>query len=375
MIYDFVVIGAGISGASAAYELAAQSKVLLIEAQSQAGYHSTGRSAAMFTPNFGNDLVRKINSLSAPFFLNPPAELADGSLLSTRGAVSVAAPGHEAELNDEIALSTDCNPIVELSTNDALAMIPFLRDTCVSRAAFEPGVSDIDVATLLHSYLKGFKTRRGDWVANEPVNSLTHENGVWTISTTTQTYRANTIINAAGAWADQIGALAGASHIGLVAKRRTAIEVAAPAEYEVGGVPLVHFVSNGAYIKPSVGRLMASPGDATPTVPQDVQPHEMDVAVLVDFIERETRLVIPRVLHSWAGLRSFVSDESPVVGFDSIAPGFCWCAAQGGYGIMMAPALARAVASLCLSGVLPEDFLSARISPNDLNAQRLDELN
>ena len=116
---------------------------------------------------------------------------------------------------------------------------------------------------------------------------------------------------------------------------------------------------------------MASPGDATPTPPQDVQPDEMDVAVLVDFIERETLLVIPRVLHSWAGLRSFVSDESPVVGFDHVAPDFCWCAGQGGYGIMMAPALARAVASLCSFSVLPEDFLLAGISPGDLGAQRL----
>lgn len=371
MIYDFVVIGAGIAGASAAFELAEQSKVLIIEAEAQPGYHSSGRSAALFTRNYGNDLVRKINSLSEPFFHNPPAELVDGPLLRPRAALSVAAPGFEAELDNMLSLSTDNDLIVELPRSDALSMVPFLREERVGRAVFEPGVRDIEVATLLQSYLKGFKQRSGQLVTDEPVKSLSYKDGAWTVTTHRNTYQAKTIINAAGAWADEIGALAGASPIGLVAKRRTVIVVDATTGYEVGDLPCIDFVSNGAYIKPDSGKLMVSPGDATPTPPQDVQPEEMDVAVLADWIERETLIPVPRVLHSWAGLRSFVPDNSPVVGFDPNAPSFFWVAGQGGYGIMMAPALARAVASLCLSGALPADFLSTGIAVDDLGPQRL----
>lgn len=373
MIHDFVVIGAGIAGASVAYELAEQSRVLIIEAEPQPGYHSTGRSAALFTRNYGNDLVRRINSLSEPFFYNPPAGLVDGPLLEPRGAMSIAAPDNEAELDHLISLSTGNDPIVALSMNETLSMVPFLREERIGRAVFEPGVKDIEVATLLQSYLKAYKQLNGQLVTDERVNSLMYKDSGWTVTTQRNTYRAKTIINAAGAWADEIGALAGATPIGLVAKRRTGIIVDATSGYDVGDLPCIDFVGNGAYIKPDSGKLMASPGDATPTQPQDVQPEEMDVAMLADWIQRETLIPIPRILNSWAGLRSFVADDSPVVGFDSSAPGFFWHAGQGGYGIMMAPALARAAASLCLSGALPDDFQTAGITIDDLGLVRISQ--
>jgi len=371
MVSDFIVIGAGMAGASAAYELSANSSVLLIEAEKHPGYHSTGRSAALFTRNYGNSLVRKINSLSEPFFRRQPAELAEeGPLLHSRGTLTVAGPGDEATLDTVLSAATPHDPVYEITSAKALSLVPFLRPGHVTRATYEPGVTDIEVATLLRSFLKGFKRRHGQLITGEPVTALKRTGGIWTVTTPKGTYQTRTLINAGGAWADEIGVLAGAERIGLVAKRRTAIIVDATPGYDVGTLPCVDFAATDAYIKPEAGKLMVSPGDATPTQPQDVQPDEMDVAVLVDWLERETLIPVRRIAHSWAGLRCFVSDNSPVVGHDPVVPGFFWLAGQGGYGIMMAPALARAAASLCQDGKLPTDFISLQITVEDLSPTR-----
>lgn len=367
MIYDCIVIGAGIAGASAAYELSEhRGNVLLIEAEAHPGYHSSGRSAALFTRNYGSELVRNINALSEPFFRKPPTGFVDIPLLRPRGALAVAGPGDESRLDQALSPSTPEDPVYEIAATKALEMAPFLRPERVTRAAFEPGVMDIEATALLQSYLREFKHRDGQLLTGQRVVALEHKDGTWIVSTSKDTYRARSLINAAGAWADEIGRLAGASTIGLVAKRRTAIILEAPMAYDAGKLPCTDFASSDAYIKPEGGKLMVSPGDATPTIAQDVQPDEMDVAVLVDWIERETLITINRISHSWAGLRSFVADDNPVVGFDTVVPDFIWHAGQGGYGIMMAPALARAVATLFESNTLPADFIVSGITANDL---------
>jgi D-arginine dehydrogenase len=372
VIYDYIVIGAGIAGASAAFELAASSTVLIIEAESQPGYHSSGRSAALFTRNYGTPLVRKINALSAPFFKAPPTDFTDTALLHPRGALIVAEPGEEALLEPVLKDSTDSDPVTELPVAEALAMVPFLRPDKVARAAYEPGVTDIDVAGLLQAYLKGFKKRGGEVILRKPVMALTHMNDVWTVATKNTEYRAKTLVNASGAWADQIGAMAGATPIGLVAKRRSAIIIDPPQGLKVPDLPCVDFAMADAYIKPDAGMLMVSPGDATPLPPQDVQPDEMDIAILVDWLQRETLISVRRVAHSWAGFRSFVADGNPVVGYDPSLKNFVWHAGHGGYGIMMAPSLARAVAALCKTGSLPEDFRQAEVSIAHLAPSRPD---
>lgn len=370
MIHDFIVIGAGMAGASAAYELAAEGTVLLIEAELQPGYHSTGRSAALFTRNYGTPLVRRINALSEPFFKSPPEGFTDLPLLHPRGAMAVAAPGEEALLDQVIEASTRADPVVEIPPAEALERAPFLRLERTARAVYESGVTDIEVSVLLASYLKGFKLRGGITVLNAPVTALSQQGGAWTVRAGKEDFQGKTVVNAAGAWADRIGALAGATPIGLVAKRRTAIIVAAPSGLSVLDLPCVDFAGSNAYIKPEAGKLMASPGDATPDLPQDVQPDEMDIAVLAEWIGRETLIPVMRIEHSWAGLRNFVRDESPVVGYASQVSDFVWCAGQGGYGIMMAPSLARTVAALCCTGRLPEDFAAAHIELTDLGASR-----
>ena len=347
MIYDFLVIGGGIAGASAAFELAAHGSVLLLEAESTTGYHATGRSAALFTRNYGNPVVRKINAASAPFFRSPPAGFCETPLLTPRGSLTVAHPDHIGGLNDVLALSEPGEEVAAISSKDACEMVPFLRPERVGFAVFEANVADIDVANLHRSYLKRARARVAAILTKQPVAALSRYAGVWKVHTSNDTHSAATIINAAGAWADQVGALVGAQSIGLVPMRRTAIIIDAPEGIQCAGLPAVDFAGSGAYMKPDAGKLMASPGDAVPTDPHDAWADDMDIAVFADWIEHETTIKVEKIAHSWAGLRSFVPDEAPVVGFDTDVPGFFWLAGQGGFGIMMAPALAVLTAELC----------------------------
>lgn len=369
LIYDFLVIGGGISGASAAYELAAHGSLLLLEAEKRAGYHSTGRSAALFTRNYGGPVVRKINAASSTFFKSPPDGFCDAPLLTARGSLTVAAPGNEAALEPLLAASEPGEEVLRVSVADALERVPLLRPERVSDAVYEANVTDIDVAGLHQAYLKGLKARGGTVNTGQRVKALRRDSNHWTVATPLETYRAKTIINAAGAWADQVGALAGAKPIGLVAKRRTAIIIDAPYGTDIPAMPAVDFAGTDIYIKPDAGKLMASPGDATPTEPQDVQPDEMDIAILADWLQRETLIPVASIPHSWAGLRSFVADEAPVVGFDGQIEGFFWLAGQGGYGIMMAPALAQLTASRIVDA--PDSALLFDFDIKSLSPQRL----
>jgi D-arginine dehydrogenase len=368
--FDVVVIGAGISGASAASRLARDFSVLLVEAESQPGYHSTGRSAALYTPNYGNALVRAINRVSERFFLDPPDGFAAHPLLTPRGAITVAALGQQDKLLPILANSTPAHPVHELPVARALELAPLLRAERVAAAAHEPGVMDIDVAALHQGYLRDFRANGGELLCGKAVTRLSRSGGLWHIRIGDADMTATVVVNAAGAWADRIGALAGAQPIGLVPRRRTAIIVDAPDGMAVSGMPSVDFAGSDAYLKPDGGRIMASPGDQTPVEPQDVQPDDFEVAVLVDWLETETRVKVRRLSSSWAGLRSFVEDEAPVVGFDAGLENFFWLAGQGGYGIMMAPALAEATSVLIRSGEWPTALRNAGVEARDLAPAR-----
>lgn len=368
MTYDFLIIGGGIAGASAAYELAAHGSVLVLEAEDTAGYHATGRSAALFTRNYGGPVVRQINASSAAFFRSPPDGFTQTPLLTPRGCLTVAQGDNAGDLDALLALSEPGEPLTEIDVDTACALAPFLRPDRISRAVFEANVTDIDVATLHLSYLKGARARGAQIVTKQAVTALAHTGETWTVQTAQDSHQAVHVINAAGAWADQVGGMAGARAIGLIPKRRTAIIIKPPADTDCASLPAVDFAGSDAYLKPEGGMLMASPGDATPTDPHDAWADDMDIAVLADWIEHETTLKIDKIEHSWAGLRSFVPDEAPVVGYDAQAPNFFWLAAQGGYGIMMAPALAILTANLITSGqpgALAQSYAQA-LSPDRL---------
>ncbi len=366
---DYLIIGAGISGAAAAYELAPHGSVVLVEAEASAGFHSTGRSAALYTPNYGSELVCKINRLSHEFLRSPPEGFCAQPLLSPRGMLSVASQGQEEQLATLLAEGGD--DVERLDTSQTLSLVPFLRKERVIGAAYEAAVADMDVDALHQGFLKGMRQRGGELLLDRKVVSLVRMENDWQVDLGERQLQARVVVNAAGAWADEVAELAGISRIGLEPRRRTAILVDPPAGVSLSQVPAMDFMGVENYIKPDAGQLMVSPGDATPVEPQDIQPDDMDVAVLVDWLENETQLEVRRLNHQWAGLRSFVADGSPVVGFDESAEGFFWLAGQGGYGIMMSSALARASASLITRNVLPQDFIDAGVSESDLSARRL----
>lgn len=368
---DFLVIGAGISGAAAAYELAAHGKVVLLEAESAPGYHSTGRSAALFTRNFGNAAARAFNRASLPFLTAPPNGFADHPLLTPRGILTVGGADRRAEIEAHLELGAADGSIRELRPAEALTLAPHLRPETVAVAAYEPGVMDMDVAAIHQGFLRGLKARGGRMACEAGVTALDHGAGLWRAATPAGLFAAPIVVNAAGAWADNVAALAGARPVGLVPKRRTAIIVELPDGMDSRTWPAVDEAGSGCYCKPEAGRVMASPADETPSEPCDAQPEELDVAIIADWLERKTLIPVRRIARRWAGLRSFVADRAPVCGFDDAAAGFFWLCGQGGFGIMMAESLGRTTASLITRGELPEDIRDAGVTAADIGPQRL----
>lgn len=366
MTYDFLIVGAGISGASAGYELAASGSVILVEAESIPGFHSTGRSAALYTPNYGPALVRSISKRSYDLFSSPPEGFTEHSLLSPRGLMLVALQHQRAEFQ-----ARGYTPgLAELNAQEVLAKVPFLQGDQVVGGFYEEGVFDMDVNALHQGYLKGLTRRGGEVLTDSPITSMKRSQTSWLLTAGDQELKARVVVNAAGAWADQIGQLAGAKSIGLVPKARTAALIDAPVGLNLDTVPAVDFMGCENYIKPEKHQLMLSPGDEKPVPAHDVQADDYDIAVLVDWLESTTEINVTKVNHSWAGLRSFVSDGKPAVGFDGEVDDFFWLAGQGGYGIMMAPALAIATAELITQRCLPADFIDAGITTEALSPGR-----
>jgi len=351
--FDVVVIGAGIAGAAAAYELAADRSVLLLEQESHPGYHTTGRSAALFAETYGNAAIRALTVGSRRFYEQPPAGFA-APLLSPRGIVMVARPDQAEQLDQWVQ---SVGPAASAMTAvEVLARVPLLRRDYVGAGAFEPGAMGIDVHALHDGYLRGAKARGTTIVTGAELAGLTRSGTGWTVRSGAGTWTAGTVVNAAGAWADQVAALAGAAPCGLQPMRRTAITVDLPDGMDASAWPVVIDIDERFYFKPEGGRLLLSPADETPMPPCDVQPDELDIAICVDRVQRAADLPVRRVVHSWAGLRSFVADRTPVVGFDPGVPGFFWLAGQGGYGIQTAPAMGRLAAALLARRGVPPDL-------------------
>jgi D-arginine dehydrogenase len=354
---DVIVIGAGIAGASIAAEIAAGSRVLLLERESQPGYHTTGRSAALFTETYGAEVKRALSHASRSFLLHPPAGFTSTPLLAPRGTLLAATVTQLAKLRQ---VADECAALVGnlewLPGEEVRARVPCFTEQQISAGLLEPDAMDIDVHALHMGYLRQLSARGGRLVNNAEVRALDFTGGTWRVSTSAGEFRAGRIVNAAGAWADDVGKLAGAKPIGLVPKRRTVITFDPPAGVDIGRWPAVIDVDEQWYIKPDAGRILASPADETPSLPCDAQADEYDIAVVVDRLSRATTLQVPRIVARWAGLRSFVEDKLLVVGFDPRVPHFFWLAGQGGHGIQTSPAVSRLAAALLDGRPMPTDI-------------------
>jgi D-arginine dehydrogenase len=241
----------------------------------------------------------------------------------------------------------------------------------VAGGLLEPDAMDIDVHALHQGYLRGLRARGGSLVCGAEARLLAHDGADWQVETAAGGFAAPVVVDAAGAWADELGRMAGAAPIGLVPKRRTAITFDPPAGLPIDRWPAVIDIDEQWYFKPDAGRLLASPADETPSPPCDAQPEEMDIALAVDRIERAASFRIRRIEHKWAGLRSFVADKTPVVGFDDRVEGFFWLAGQGGYGIQTSPAMGRLAAALAAGEGVPADLATLGVDAAALSPRRL----
>jgi D-arginine dehydrogenase len=368
---DILVIGGGIAGASAAYELAREAQVILLEREAQCGYHATGRSAASFTENYGSAVVRRLAMASRGFLEAPPEGFAEHPLLRPRGMITIARSDQIEALERELERAQHMIPeIRRIRREEALARVQALRPDYVADAIFEPDSRDIDVHGLHQGYLKGFRRRGGRIFTDAEVGGVRHRAGLWRLETRAGAFCAAVLLNAAGAWADEIARRAGVHPIGLTPRRRTAFTIDAPSGMAIGGWPLVNDVEQAFYFKPDAGRLLISPADAEPSTPSDAQAEDYEVALGVDRLQRATTIPVRRVSRKWAGLRTFAADECPVAGEDASAGGFFWLAGQGGYGIKTAPALSQVIAALVLERDLPAAIAARGVSAAELSPSR-----
>lgn len=345
---DIVVVGSGIAGASLAAELAADADVVLLEAEDQPGVHATGRSAAFWSETYGGPDVQPLTSASGAFLHAPPPGFSDRSFLSPRGAVHLARAAAVERLGALQHDFVDSHVSLSRLTPDGLAeIIPGLRPLWANGVA-EPQCSDIDVAALHAAYLAMFRKRGGRLVTGARVSGAQRSGYKWAVTTSGQSIACDTLVNAAGAWADDLAQIAGVRPLGIRAYRRTIVQLRvdppAPAD-----LPLVIDIEGGFYFKGEAGgRIWLSPHDETPCPAGDAAPEELDVALAIDRLQQVVDWRVERVERSWAGLRSFAPDRLPVYGYDPSAPGFFWCAGQGGFGIQTAPAAAKLARALLL---------------------------
>jgi len=369
---DFLVIGGGMAGASAAYFLAERGRVLLLEREDAPGYHTTGRSAAMYTQNYGTPVVRALAQASGDFLRRPPAGFSESPLMQPRGFLTVAPPGQESRLEQSSADARREIPTMRIvDRKETLALCPLLKPEVVGAALYEPDATDLDVHAIHQGFLRGFRGRGGTVVTGAEVRSLERRNDIWEVETPAGRFSAPVAVNAAGAWADEIARLAGARPIGLVPKRRTAFTVDPPAGVDPAPWPFLDDFRELVYFKPEAGRLLVSPMDETPSPPCDAQPEELDVAEAVARLEDVARIAVKRVVRKWAGLRSFVSDKTPVVGPAPEAPGYIWLAGQGGFGIMTSPAMGRLATAMATGDAFPSELSALGVRPEQLLSGRL----
>ncbi|MGX9349735.1 NAD(P)/FAD-dependent oxidoreductase [Shimia sp. W99] len=368
--FDIAVIGAGIAGASVAAELAASRRVVLIEQESQPGYHTTGRSAAVYSPIYGPQPIRALTRASLAFFEQPPEGFADHPLLSPIDAVFVARADQASALDEMLVELVDASTVRRIEAAELYARLPLLRDGYAFGAMWDSGTSEIDVAALHQGYLRCFKAAGGTVLTRAPVAALTRTTTDWQIDTRQGAVTAKIVVNAAGAWADDVGQMAGAERIGLVPKRRTALMIDPPQGCDPSALPLVVDVEEQFYLKPDAGKLLISPANEDPEPPCDVQPDEMDIAICVDRIETAFNVSVRRIENPWAGLRSFVADKCPVAGFSDQAENFYWLAGQGGYGIQSAPGLAKFAAAEVMGQAIPANILAERLDPETIRPGR-----
>jgi len=352
---DFIVIGGGIAGISAAARLSAHGSVTVLEMEEALGYHASGRSAAMFEQNYGNASTVALNRASAQYHHH-----ANGGYLTPRGLLLVAGAGQEAAFAADLV---ELN-LHEITLDDAISRIPILNPATMTQAAFHNDAQDVDTDRMIQDFAKVVRANGGRVITKATVSAISKVNHGWQVTVGDVVYDTKQLVNAAGAWVDQIAEMAGIAPIGITPLRRSMARIPAPGGHDVTGWPMLMGVGESWYAKPDAGKLLVSPADADLMVPHDAYADDMVLAEGLAQYEEMVTEPVTRVESNWAGLRSFAPDKALVLGPDPDQPSFIWSAAQGGYGFQTAPAASQLIADL-VSGNTPEldSNIVAQLSP------------
>lgn len=372
---DLLVIGGGIAGLSAAARFAGRTQTVLLERESALGYHSSGRSATFCHLGIGDDVVRGLTTASRPFFTDPPGSHSDAPLAQTKPALFIATAETMPEL---VALEGEMrrfsDRITRVGPAEMQAIVPVLKVGVGGAVAgvLDTGGQKLDADLLLQANARALRGAGGEIIFNAGVTAMAHDGTHWIVDTPEQRYAARIVVNAAGAWADELAVLAGVRPLGLSPLRRTIIGFDPPQGLDVSGWPFLKTVfDDGFYMLPDAGRLLASPMDVTPSLPCDVQPDDYEMALAAWRVEEATSLSLKHIPVKWAGLRSFVADKVPTAGFAPDAPGFFWLAGQGGYGLQTSPAMALAAEALLFGQPWPDLLTGHGVAPHHIRPERL----
>jgi len=369
---DFLVVGAGIAGAGFAYFCAPNARVTIIDMEDQAGYHTTGRSAAFYAETYGGAKLQPLTTASKDFFLSPPAGFAEQAILSPLGALHVfredqrnKAEGLYREMRKELP------GIALLDAQEIRKRAPFLNQSCLAGGIDDPDCGNLDVAALHQGFLKGAKSAGATLLLGAGFESATYDEGHWTVQTRTGQIRAKNIVNAAGAWGDEVAVRAGINPVALTPLRRTIATVANPRglPFKKDG-PIVIDVDEKFYFKPEGTGYLVSPADETESPACDAQPDIEDVALGAALFEQATGAEISRIEAKWAGLRTFAPDRAPVIGYAPDNSSFFWNVGQGGYGIQTAPAWSALASATALSLPIPENLMHHKVRAELYNPAR-----
>ena len=372
---DLLIVGGGMAGLSAASRLVRHGRVIVLEAEDALGYHSSGRSVSYSHFGIGNETVRALTAWSQGFFRNQPEGFCDTPLAARSPSLQFADEESLDRLDAmKVAIGEHGDPIVELGPDEIRRHCPIVRTGPGAAVAglLDPEALKLDSDALLQSYARAVRAGGGRILTGRRIASLAHEGGRW-IATTEggERFAAPILIDAAGAWADRIAEMAGVRPLGLQPKRRTIISVDPPGGMDVSAWPFVHSVRADFYMLPESGRLLASPADEVEDEPCDAAPDDYDMAYAADRLEHYCDIEVTRIVHRWAGLRSFVADRVPTAGFAPDSPGFFWLAGQGGYGLQTAPAMAAIAESLVTGGAWPNGMAELGLTREKIEPERL----
>lgn len=352
---DIIVIGGGISGVCVGARLSHLGAVTVLEAESALGYHASGRSAALFEETYGLPSTIALNRASRAYHMT-----ANGGVTSPRGLMLLAGEGQDAAFEKDLAQME----LAELTLDQATALVPILSRDSVTRVGHREDAWDLDTDRLIQNFTREVRRNGGQVLCNQRVTAITRTGTGWRVETANGVFEAALLVNAAGAWVDQIATMAGIAPLGFTPYRRSMARIPAPGGHDLRGWPMMFGVGESWYAKPDAGSLLVSPAEEDPMEPFDAWPEDM---VLAEGLARYEAMVtepVTRLETSWAGLRTFAPDRALVIGHDTTDPAFFWFAGQGGYGFQTAPATSALAADL-VAGRAPEigADVAAQLSP------------